>query len=375
MKIYIYQQSGWPKFKWDNKYILLPLSNVRHLQGKLVGKMETLGFKLRNEAVLETLTTEVIKTSEIEGQILDLDQVRSSIARRLGIEVSGLVPSDRNVDGVVEMILDATQNYKKTLTTDRLFGWHSSLFLSGRSGMYKIIVVRWRDDSTGPMQVVSGALGKEKVHFEAPPAEEIRKEMKSFISWFNKEPDQDLILKSAISHLWFVTIHPFEDGNGRIARALSEMLLARSDETPQRFYSMSSQIRAERKDYYNILEKTQKGTLDITEWLVWYLKCLADALNSSDKILSKVLYKHKFWIKYSSETLNSRQILLINKLLDNFIGQLTTSKWAKIAKCSQDTALRDIQDLLIKNILQKSPSGGRSTNYNLVTLKLKQPSN
>ena len=375
MKIYIYQQSDWPRFKWDSKSILFPHSNVRHLQGKLVGKMETLGFKLRNEAVLETLTTEVIKTSEIEGQILDLDQVRSSIARRLGIEVSGLVPSDRNVDGVVEMMLDATQNYKKTLTTDRLFGWHSALFPSGRSGMYKIIVGKWRDDSTGPMQVVSGALGKEKVHFEAPPAKEIRKEMKSFISWFNKEPDQDLIIKSAISHLWFITIHPFEDGNGRIARALSEMLLTRSDETPQRFYSMSSQIRAERKDYYNILEKTQKGTLDITEWLVWYLKCLADALNSSDKILSKVLYKHKFWIKYSSETLNSRQILLINKLLDNFIGQLTTSKWAKIAKCSQDTALRDIQDLINKNILQKNPSGGRSTNYNLVTLKLKQPSN
>ena len=375
MKNYIYQHSNWPKFKWDSKSILLPLSNVRHLQGKLVGKMETLGFKLRNEAVLETLTTEVIKTSEIEGQVLNLDQVRSSIARRLGIEVSGLVPSDRNVDGVVDMMIDATQNYKKTLTTDRLFGWHSALFPSGRSGMYKIIVGKWRDDSTGPMQVISGALGKEKVHFEAPPAGEIRKEMKSFISWFNKKPDLDLILRSAIGHLWFITIHPFEDGNGRIARALSEMLLTRSDETPQRFYSMSSQIRAERKDYYNILEKTQKGTLDITEWLLWYLKCLADALNSSDIILSKVLYKHKFWIKFSSETLNSRQILLINKLLDNFIGQLTTSKWAKIAKCSQDTALRDIQDLLNKNILQKNPSGGRSTTYTLVTLKLKQPSN
>jgi Fic family protein len=375
MKIYIYQHSDWPKFRWDSKSILLPLSNVRHLQGKLVGQMETIGFKLRNEAVLETLTLEVIKTSEIEGQILDLSQVRSSIARRLGIEVSGLVPSDRNVDGVVEMMLDATQNYKKALTTDRLFGWHSTLFPAGRSGMYKIIVGNWRDDSTGPMQVVSGALGKEKVHFEAPPAKEIRNEMKSFLSWFNKVTDQDLILKSAIAHLWFITIHPFEDGNGRIARALSEMLLTRSDDTPQRFYSMSSQIGAERKNYYNILEKTQKGTLDITEWLVWYLKCLEDALKSSDIILSKVLYKHRFWIKYSSETLNSRQILLINKLLDNLIGQLTTSKWAKIAKCSQDTALRDIQDLLNKKILQKNTSGGRSTNYKLVTLKLQQPSN
>jgi len=374
MEIYIYQLSDWPNFRWDSKSIILPLSIVRHLQGKLVGKMEALGFKLRNEAVLETLTTEVIKTSEIEGQILDLDQVRSSIARRLGIEVSGLVASDRNVDGIVEMMLDVTQNYKKILTTDRLFGWHSSLFPSGRSGMYKIIVGRWRDDSTGLMQVVSGALGKEKVHYQAPPAGEIRKEMQTFLSWFNKGTEEDLILKSAIAHLWFITIHPFEDGNGRIARALSEMLLARSDDTPQRFYSMSSQIRSERKKYYNILEKTQKGTLDITEWLVWYLKCLEDALNSSAVILSKVLYKHKFWTKFASETLNNRQILMINKLLDNFTGQLTTSKWAKIAKCSQDTALRDIQDLLNKKILQKNPSGGRSTNYTLITLKEKQPS-
>jgi len=365
MKAYIYQQSDWPKFKWDIKSVLLPLSNVRHLQGKLVGKMETLGFKLRSEAVLETLTIEVIKTSEIEGLVLDLDQVRSSIARKLGIEVSGLVPSDRYTDGVVEMMLDATQNYRQQLTTDRLYGWHSALFPSGRSGMYKIITGKWRDDSTGPMQVVSGALGKEKVHFEAPSAKQIGKEMNSFISWYNKEQDQDIILKSAIAHLWFITIHPFEDGNGRIARALSEMLLTRSDDTPQRFYSMSSQIRTARKEYYNILEKTQKGTLDITEWMLWYLKCLTDAINSSEIILSKVLSKHKFWIKYSSKALNSRQILMINKLLENFEGQLTSSKWAKIAKCSQDTALRDIQELLSMNILKKQPSGGRSTNYNL----------
>jgi Fic family protein len=369
MKLYIYQQYDWPNFRWDSKSIILPLSTVRHLQGKLVGKMEVLGFKLRKEAVLETLTNEVLKSSEIEGQILDLDQVRSSIARRLGIEVSGLVPSDRNVDGIVEMMLDATQNYNKMMTPDRLFGWHSALFPSGRSGMYKIIAGRWRDDSTGPMQIVSGAMGKEKVHYQAPPAREIRKEMKSFLSWFNKGPEEDLILKSAIVHLWFITIHPFEDGNGRIARALSEMLLTRSDNAPQRFYSMSAQIRSRRKDYYNILEKTQKGTLDINEWLVWYLKCLEDALNSSDVILSKVLYKHKFWTKFASEISNNRQILLINKLLDNFTGQLTTSKWAKIAKCSQDTALRDIQDLLNKKILQKNPSGGRSTNYKLINLK------
>jgi len=255
------------------------------------------------------------------------------------------------------------------MTIDRLFGWHSALFPSGRSGMYKIIVGNWRDDSTGPMQVVSGAMGKEKVHYKAPPASDIRKEMKMFLTWFNNNPEEDFIIKSALAHLWFLTIHPFEDGNGRIARALSEMLLTRSDGVSQRFYSMSAQIRLARKDYYNILEKTQKGTLDITEWLVWYLKCLENAIYSSDVILSKVLYKHKFWTKFATEVLNNRQILLINKLLDDFTGLLTTSKWAKIAKCSQDTALRDIQDLLNKNILQKNPSGGRSTNYKLVNLK------
>lgn len=367
MKVYIYQQTDWPEFKWDINSVLMPLSVVRHSQGKLFGKMESLGFKLRNEAFLESLTTEVIKTSEIEGQILDLGQVRSSIARRLGMEVSGLVPSDRNVDGVVDMMMDATQNYESGMTADRLFGWHSALFPSGRSGLYKIIAGKWRDDSTGPMQVVSGALGKEKVHYQAPPAGDIGKEMKAFLAWFDRKPEEDLVLKSAIAHLWFVTIHPFEDGNGRIARALAEMLLARSDGTSRRFYSMSSQIRAVRKEYYTILEKTQKGTLDITEWLVWYLKCLEDALKSSDKILSKVLSKHRFWTKFASETFNARQILLINKLQDNFRGKLTTSTWAKIAGCSQDTALRDIQDLLNKNILTKDPAGGRSTSYSLIT--------
>ncbi len=369
MKIYIYQHSDWPNFYWDSKSIISTLAQVRYLQGKLIGRMEALGFQLRNEAVLETLTLEVIKSSEIEGQILDLDQVRSSIARRLGMDISGLVPSDRNVDGIVEMMLDATQNFNKSMTADRLFGWHSALFPSGRSGMYKIIVGNWRDDSKGPMQVVSGAIGKEKVHYQAPPASDIRKEMKIFLTWFNKEPEDDLLIKSALAHLWFLTIHPFEDGNGRLARALSEMMLTRSDGVSQRFYSMSAQIRSARKDYYNILEKTQKGTLDITEWLVWYLNCLENTLHSSDVILSKVLYKHKLWTKFASEVLNNRQILLINKLLDDFTGLLTTSKWAKIAKCSQDTALRDIRDLLNKGILQKNPSGGRSTNYRLVNLK------
>jgi Fic family protein len=269
----------------------------------------------------------------------------------------------------VEMMLDATQNFNKSMTVDRLFGWHSALFPSGRSGMYKIIIGKWRDDSTGPMQVVSGAMGKEKIHYQAPSASDIKKEMKMLLSWFNKKPEDDLIIRSALVHLWFLTIHPFEDGNGRIARALSEMILTRSDGMSQRFYSMSAQIRSERKDYYNILEKTQKGTLDITEWIAWYLKCLENALYSSDAVLSKVLYKHKFWTRLAAEGLNKRQILLINKLLDDFSGLLTTSKWAKIAKCSQDTALRDIHDLLNKNILQKNSSGGRSTNYKLVNLK------
>ena len=369
MKIYIYQHSDWPNFNWDSKGIIVLLAQVRHLQGKLIGKMEALGFKLRNEAVLETLTLEVIKSSEIEGQILNLDQVRSSIARRLGMDIPGLVPADRNVDGIVEMMLDATQNFNKSMTVDRLFGWHSALFPSGRSGMYKIIIGKWRDDSTGPMQVVSGAMGKEKIHYQAPSASDIKKEMKMLLSWFNKKPEDDLIIRSALVHLWFLTIHPFEDGNGRIARALSEMILTRSDGMSQRFYSMSAQIRSERKDYYNILEKTQKGTLDITEWIAWYLKCLEKALYSSYAIISKVLYKHKFWTRLAAEGLNKRQILLINKLLDDFSGLLTTSKWAKIAKCSQDTALRDIHDLLNKNILQKNSSGGRSTNYKLVNLK------
>jgi Fic family protein len=369
MIAWIYHNNDWPEFNWDSKRIITSLAIVRHLQGKLIGRMENLGFKLRDEAVLETLTMEVIKSTEIEGQILAPDQVRSSIARKLGMDISGLVPSDRNVDGIVEMMFDATKNFRKSMTANRLFGWHSSLFPAGRNGMYKIITGRWRDDSTGPMQVVSGAISKEKVHYQAPPASDIKKEMKLFLTWFNKESDEDLIIKSALTHLWFLTIHPFEDGNGRIARALSEMILTRSDATSQRFYSMSAQIRSERKEYYFILEKTQKGTLDITEWLIWYLKCLESALYSSDIILSKVLYKHKYLTKLASLALNSRQILLLNKLLDNFTGSLTTSKWAKIAKCSQDTALRDIQDLLDKNILQKNPSGGRSTNYKLADLK------
>jgi Fic family protein len=328
--------------------------------------MELLGFDLRNEALLDTLTLDVIKSSEIEGEILNLDQVRSSIARRLGMEIAGSVDSDRNVDGVVEMMLDATQNCFKPLTADRLFDWHAALFPTGRSGMYKIKVADWRKDTTGPMQVVSGALGKEKVHFQAPDSKLVDNEMYLFLEWFNNYGKIDMVIKAAIAHLWFVTIHPFEDGNGRITRALSDMILARADNSNQRFYSLSAQIRKERKGYYNILEKTQNGNLDITEWIKWFLQSLINALKSTDSILRQVLFKADFWNKHSKTIINERQRKLINKLLDGFDGKLTSSKWAKIAKCSKDTAIRDINDLINKNILRKEAAGGRSTNYELM---------
>ncbi len=344
------------------------LGKVRNLQGKLVGKMQSLGFELRNEAALETLTLDVLKSTEIEGEILDPEQVRSSIARRLGMDIAGSIPSDREVEGVVDMMFDATRHFEETLTKERVSDWHSALFPTGHSGMYKIIVGNWRDDSTGPMQVVSGALGKEKVHFQAPVASEIGNEIERFLDWFNKTDGQDPVIKAGIAHLWFVTVHPFEDGNGRIARAITDMLLARSDGIPQRFYSMSAQIRRVRKEYYAVLERTQKGTIDITDWLEWFLNCLLDSLYASDRILEKVIYKHRFWNKNAARLQNDRQKLLLNKLLDGFDGKLTSSKWAKVAKCSTDTALRDIQDLMNKQIVRKTAGGGRSTSYELVEM-------
>lgn len=368
MKSYIHQNTNWPRFTWDNESLLLTLGKVRNLQGKLFGKMQFLGFELQNEAILETLTLDVIKSTEIEGEILNLDQVRSSIARHLGMDISGLVHSDRNVDGMVEMMFDATQNYQKQLTPERLFGWHSALFPAGRSGMYKIVTGNWRNDSTGPMQVVSGVMGKEKVHFQAPDASILENEMKAFLDWFNNEDKLDHVIKAGIAHLWFITIHPFDDGNGRIARTITDMVLARSDGSSQRFYSMSAQIRSERKEYYEILEKTQAGSLDVTDWLLWFLNCLMKAINATDKILEKVLYKSHFWKNHATTILNERQQIILNKLLDVFEGKLTSSKWAKISKCSADTALRDIQDLIAKGILRKVPAGGRSTNYELKEL-------
>ena len=365
MTVFIHQKDNWPEFTWNSNEFLNLLSEVRNLQGRLIGKMETLGFDLRNEALLDTLTLDVIKSSEIEGEFLNPDQVRSSIARRLGMEIAGAVESDRNVDGVVEMMLDATQKCFDPLTTERLFDWHAALFPTGRSGMYKIKVADWRKDSTGPMQVVSGAMGKEKVHFQAPDSELVEKEMIRFIDWFNNSKI-DLVIKAAIAHLWFVTIHPFEDGNGRITRALTDMLLAQSDKSNQRFYSMSAQIKIERKQYYEILEKTQKGNLDITDWIVWFLNCLIKALKSTDSVLTRVLFKAEFWQKHLDTAINDRQRKLLNKLMDGFEGKLTSSKWAKIAKCSKDSAVRDINGLIEKGILQKEAAGGRSTNYELI---------
>jgi len=365
MKTFIYQKDNWPQFTWNSNDLLGLLSEARNLQGRLIGKMETLGFDMRNEALLETLTLDVLKSSEIEGEFLNSKQVRSSIARKLGIEIAGAVDSDRNIDGVVEMMLDATQRCFAPLTADRLFDWHAALFPTGRSGMYKISVAEWRKDTTGPMQVVSGAMGKEKVHFQAPDSSFVEKEMTQFLNWFNNHKI-DLVIKAAIAHLWFVTIHPFEDGNGRMTRALTDMLLAQADKSNQRFYSMSAQIRLERKQYYEILEKTQKGNLDITNWIIWFLNCLINALKATDSILKKVLFKADFWQKHSNTTINDRQKKLLNRLLDGFDGKLTSSKWAKIAKCSKDSAVRDINDLIEKGILQKEAAGGRSTNYELI---------
>lgn len=361
--MYIHEQKDWPRFYWDKEKLTGLLTEVRFRQGKLIGNMQALGFALREEAMLQTLTQEVIKSSEIEGEMLDRDQVRSSLARRLGIDIAGSVPADRNVEGVVEMMLDATQNFQQPLSEERLFGWHAALFPSGRSGMHRITVAAWRTGERGPMQVVSGGFGKEKVHFEAPGAEKVPEEMTRFLDWFNSAMDIDPVLKAALSHLWFVTIHPFEDGNGRMARAIADMQLARADESPQRFYSMSTQIRKDRKDYYDVLEATQKGGLDITPWLLWFLQCLDRAFVGTNDILANVLLKARFWEKHAGALLNDRQKLIINRMLNGIEGKMTSSKWAKMAKCSKETAIRDIQDLIDKDILEKEAAGGRSTSY------------
>ena len=368
MRTYIHQLPDWPKFHWNRERLAEPLAAVSRQQGRLIGHMEALGFPLRQEAVLQTLTADVLKTSEIEGEKLDVEQVRSSIARRLGMDIAGLKPADRNVEGIVEMMLDATRKYEEPLTDERLFAWHASLFPTGRSGMMKIRMGAWRDDSGGPMRVVSGPFGRETVHFEAPAAATVDNEVSAFLEFFNKEGGGDPVLKSALAHLWFVTIHPFDDGNGRIARAIADMQLARSEGSPQRFYSMSAQIREERKAYYDILERTQQGTMDVTPWMEWFLECLGRAIARAHEELGSVLAKAKFWDSIHAEPLNERQRMMLNRLIDGFQGKLTTVKWAQIAKCSHDTALRDIQDLIRRGLLVQNPGGGRSVSYSLANV-------
>jgi Fic family protein len=362
--VYIHELPDWPNFQWDYNVLAAKLAKVRFKQGQLLGDMKSMGFSLQLEAVVQTITEDVVKSSEVEGQILNQEQVRSSVAQRMGVDNGGLPPVDRNVDGVVEMLLDATRNYNNKLTKKRLFDWHSALFLTGHSGLNLITVGAWRK---GQMRVSSGPYGREHVHFEAPSADRLEKEMEVFIKWFNNGNDGiDLVLKAGIAHLWFVTIHPFADGNGRIARALADMLLARSEDSYQRFYSMSAQIRQGRDDYYKCLEVAQKGTMDITETLGWFLECMDRALDQARESLTNVIYKAKFWGSIANQQLNERQRKILRMLLDDFKGNLTSSKWAKICKCSQDTATRDINELVEREILVKGPSGGRSTNYMLV---------
>ena len=365
---YIWQATDWPSWRYDLAALAQSLADVSRAQGLLMGRLADVGMALRDQASLSALTEDVIKTSEIEGEQLNVESVRSSIARRIGVDIGALAPVDRHVEGVVEMVLDATANCNAGVTRDRLFGWHAALFPTGYSGLVRINVGDWRDDTTGPMQVVSGPLGRQRMHFEAPPADRLQSETDRFINWANSASNEPPLIKAGLAHLWFVTLHPFDDGNGRIARAVGDLFLARADGSPQRFYSLSAQIQRERKAYYDILERTQKQSLDVTEWLAWFLETLHRAVDQAQHTLDAVLAKTRFWQRWAapgSAPLNERQLKLVNRLLDGFEGKLTSSKWASIAKCSPDTALRDITDLLARGVLRKSDAGGRSTSYEL----------
>ena len=364
-KHYIWQMNDWPQWVYDRQRLAPLLAQTHRAQGHLLGRLQDLGLDLRDQAVLRALTEDVLKTSEIEGEKLNPDSVRSSLASRLGVDIGALAPKDRQVDGVVDMVLDATQRHHEPLTAERLFGWHAALFPTGHSSLVKIRVGHWRDDAQGPMQVVSGPIHRQKVHYEAPPAHLLDAEMLDFLNWFNVDQHDDPVIKAGLAHLWFLTIHPFEDGNGRIARAVGDMALARAERSAQRYYSLSSQIQRERNDYYNQLEATQKGGLDITDWLEWFLACLLRAVQRAEVTLASVLAKARFWQYCAGIPMNDRQIKLLNKLLDGFDGKLTSSKWAAIGKCSQDTALRDITALLERDVLKKSSTSGRSTSYEL----------
>jgi Fic family protein len=369
--MYIHHQTDWPRFKLDRDKFAELLAVVHQEQGRLLERMDALGFNLQQEANLKALTEEVVKSSDIEGETLDPAQVRSSIARRLGMDVGGLKSVDGNVEGVVEMMLDATRNYEQPLTEERLFSWHAALFPTGRSGMGRIQVGAWRDDKNGPMQVISGPIGKEHIHFEAPAAQRLETEVNGFLIWFNGATESDWVVKAAVAHLWFVTVHPFDDGNGRVARAVADMALARSERTARRFYSMSAQIRQERGAYYEILEETQKGTMDVTPWMNWFLDCLNRALDGAETTLGAVLVKARFWENLRDYRVNERQRTVLNRMLDGFEGKLTTSKWAKLTKSSHDTALRDIAALVEHGVLLRNPGGGRSTSYTLANVSTK----
>lgn len=364
--MWIHQHQDWPNFTWDTDRLTATLAEVRHRQGRLQGRMEGLGFPLRHEANLRSLTSDVVKSSAIEGEKLDADEVRSSIARRLGIETAGMVLAGRDVEGIVEMMLDATRKFSEPLTKDRLFDWHAAMFPAGRSGIRRITVGAWRTADSGPMQVVSGPAGRETVHFEALGSEDLEQEMTAFLAWFETDDEFDPVLKAGIAHLWFLTIHPFEDGNGRIGRAIADMALARADGMADRHYSLSTQIESERNDYYDQLERQQRGTPDITDWLQWFVGCLGRAVASAEKSLSRVLYKARIWEKINENPVNERQRRVINRMLeDDFVGFMNTSKYASLAKCSTDTALRDIQNLKARAIFVQNPGGGRSTSYRL----------
>lgn len=366
--MYIHEQAAWSRLHWHKERLVDLFAGVRYRQGRLIGQMEALGPALRQEAVLRTLTTDALKSSEIEGERLDAEQVRSSLARRLGMDIGALTPADRHVEGVVEMMLDATRQFDQPVTEERLLSWHAALFPAGRSGMTTIRTGAWRDDATGPMQVVSGPVGRERVHFEAPAAGRIPAEMRLFLDWLQGEAEADWVVRAGLAHLWFVTIHPFEDGNGRIARAIADLALARSEGSAQRFYSMSAQIRQERSEYYAALERTQKGSLDVTPWMEWFLGCLGRAIDGAQETLRNVLAKARFWERVKGVPLNERQRLMVNRLLDGFEGKLTTSKYAKLAKCSQDTALRDVGYLVERGVLVRGTEGGRSTSYGIAGL-------
>lgn len=363
---YIWQASDWPAWRYDLAALAEPLARVAHAQGLLLGRLADVGLALRDQASLAALTNDVVKTSEIEGEKLDVDSVRSSIARRLGVDIGALAPVDRHVEGVVEMVLDATTHCDVAMTRERLFGWHAALFPTGFSGLSRIRVGAWRDDASGPMQVVSGPIERRRVHFEAPPAERLEADITLFLEWLNGASAEPPLLKAGLAHLWFVTLHPFDDGNGRIARALGDLCMARADRSPQRFYSLSAQIQRERKDYYAILERTQKGSMDVTAWLAWFLETLHRAVQQAHSTLDGVLSSARLWQRWSTVPMNERQIKLLKRLLDGFEGKLSSSKWAAIAKCSPDTALRDINELVARGVLRKSPAGGRSTSYEIV---------